>query len=89
MTSWMDDIYQIKAVLYTLFNKLPSQRAGRVPAIAIFEAGTALIGKVGFDQATPNANEVVVKDSGVMATMQDDISLIKADLVAIRAIMES
>jgi hypothetical protein len=39
----------------------------RVVAAAI-KAGTALIGKVGIDQVTPNANEVVVKSGAVTAT---------------------
>ena len=61
----------------------------QVDLVGSVPAGTNLIGKVGIDQVTANANEVVVKDSGIMGTMQDDIALIKADIAAIRAILES
>ena len=62
-------------------------------------AGTQLIGKVGIDQTTPGTtNGVVVNSSALPAgaatettldTIMDDIALMKADLAAILAILES
>jgi len=62
-------------------------------------AGTNIIGKVGIDQTTPGTtNGVVVNSSALPAgaatettldTIMDDIALMKADLAAILAILES
>jgi len=39
-------------------------------------------------KVTLDSEEVVVADSGVIATMQDDIALMKADIAAIKAVTD-
>jgi len=67
---------------------IPSESEITTQLGTLLSAGSALIGKVGIDQATSNANEVVVKASKTIQTELKAITAVAADVQSVSSTLD-
>jgi hypothetical protein len=83
------NLADIKTAVQVIDNCISGSEA-QVDVVAALPAGTNLLGKIGIDQVTANANEVVVKSGTITAvtTITNAVAITNADITSCKTALE-